>query len=168
MKKLKIEEFIEILLNLKKKLEEDFIKHFKEWGSKLSEDELGIEASILALWIITLSVPYKKHRDLLHNAFCKELGLDEETKNYFLKKVSIRYKEYFDAFNKWSRNHQAGFWLGGTIVKFAKGEDETSLDALKSFLAFSLFSASFKATMNMIIDLKKEYEIEGFKNHKIK
>ena len=74
----------------------------------------------------------------------------------------MRCKRYYDAFNEYDQEHEAGgFFLGGVVANGLKGgeNDKLELDIMKVAAAFSLFINSFKSTLEFIGDLNKKYEL---------
>lgn len=181
-KKISQEEFIEILLLRRKNIGDNFLKIFLNkkninldiknlgFGYTGNKKRLNFETIILSLWIITLSMPSDKLRDLLHESFCKQTDLTGKQKQEFFKEIDKRYKNYFAAFNTWQKNHQNGSALGSVIFEtiinqnpnFPFDKKIALVGDVESLIMFTIVINAFKATMEMIKEIKGKYIIENF------
>lgn len=173
-KKISQEKFIDLLLEVKYKIEQLFIKAFKKdlfFDYNGTEKELIFEARILSLWIVTLSIPPTDDnlKDMLHDKLCKYLGTDDKTKQYFFEEIDKRYKNYYKAFDMWQKNPQRGDMVGTVIIETIKNQNpDFSLSKkmplvgdIEALMAFELFGKLFQLSLKMVGEIKKKYKIEN-------
>jgi len=173
--KLKTKDFIAVLLTRRDDIDKSIKDYFlTELGFHGDRKFLNLDIAILSLWIITLTIP-DKYRSLLHEAFCEDLQLIPDAKMIFYEELNKRYKNYFDAFSMWQKNHRNGHTLGGVIIEIIKNQNpnfsiKNSLPIVgvtEAFNAFVIFMSSYTATLELIKELKKTFEIEGFESNEM-
>ena len=124
-KKVTVNEFAELLLSVREKIERNIVHDIQnEFDYTEDKTDLEFEASIFSLWIMTVALPQSERlRDLLHEKFCEELGLDRDDKTTFYSEINKRYSNYYAAFNIWQENHKSGDMMGTVIVEIIKNQN---------------------------------------------
>lgn len=184
--------FIAKLLDLQQEMVSVLLRlSEKQLAPTIKEGAVKLECEVLSLWILSLAISLATSddadalKDEIHNQYCAELvqrgivdkykdhrkkpllehnarDFDSEFKNHFLTFADKRYQRYFEGYNIWVKDHQAGAMLGSAILRVFKGEADSGklqLDAFATLNAFSLFMEVFKAALQSIGDIKKRYDL---------
>ncbi|MBA7523719.1 hypothetical protein ES705_15852 [subsurface metagenome] len=167
-RKLTIGEFLDALLEIRIDIKKEFQEYIKK-KSDFSGDEqlLNMESIIFSLWVISLTIPSKEYKDMLHQKLCDDIGLEGNEIQIFYQQVNKRYANYNYAYNKWVANPQCGYLLGSVITETVVNQNADfsiqgtlpPTDLLTDSEMFLFFGESFKTTLEFIKDLKKDYEI---------
>jgi hypothetical protein len=163
-KKPSMDEFVDALISLES-------QWAKKWNDifdnklKLEGDGrvLNLEAHILSLFILTISLKNNDVRDKLHNKFCDRFSFSEHQEKLFLERVDIRYKRYFKAVNK-SIEHM----LPNAIIKSVRQSNGDTMDIEEMLLTngdtnlmiYINFMEMYKATLGFIDTFKKDFKID--------
>lgn len=168
-KKLTLEQFVDSLLLIRMRVEEEVIQSFEEDFEYQGEaQKLKYEARLFALWLITLCTPPKTEiKDQLHHAFYEYLGIDDSTKEFLSEELDKRYKNYYAAFEMWQKNPGSGHMIGSVMLEIIKNQNSDFslkdhlplVGAFEALQATTLFGSLFKASLDSIGNLKKEYKV---------
>ena len=160
-KKMSKNEFAEGILQLQSEWAMKWADIFKNALNVKSNEIIEVEANILALFILTISIPNNDIRDIMHDKFCERLA---NGGSGFLEYLSVNYEKYFQAFNTWQNNPQQGSAIPRSIVAVLNDsvEDEISLGLLEEQMLFVEFIEMFKSTLGFIKKVKDDYEVDGF------
>ncbi len=140
----------------------------KLFQPKIDAQILQYECEVLSLCMLSIAIKlviqdnYLDLRKTIYVEYCRYRNYDNDTTKRFLGYSDMRCKRYYDAFNEYAQEHEAGgFFLGGVVANGLKGgeNDKLELDIMKVVAAFSLFINSFKSTLEFIGDLKKKYDL---------
>jgi hypothetical protein len=131
---------------------------------KIDSKILQFECEVLSLCILSLAIQDNDLdlRNTIYFEYCRYMNFDKDTTKRFLEHLDMRCTRYYDAFNSYAKDHRAGgCMLGSVVANGLKGveNDKLELDAVKVYVAFSLFINSLKSTFEFIGDLKKKYDL---------
>lgn len=159
-KKMSKYEFAEGILQLQSEWAKKWTEIFRNTINVKGNEIIEVEANILALFILTISIPNNNIRDIMHDKFCE--GLANGGRG-FLEYLSSNYEKYFQAFNVWQKNPQQGSAIPRTIIAVLNDsvEDEISLGMLEEPMLFAEFMEMFKSTLGFIKKVKDDYEVDG-------
>lgn len=167
-RKLTLDELLDALLDVRIKIDKGLQDYVKE-KTDFSGDEqlLNLETKIFSLWVISLTIPSKEYKNMLHQKLCDDIGLEENEIQLFYQEIGKRYANYHYAYNKWVANPKSGSLLGSVITEtvvnqnadFSIQDTLPYTDGLTNMEMFSFFGESFKNTLEFIEYLKKEYKI---------
>jgi hypothetical protein len=99
---------------------------------------------------------------MIYIEYCRSRKLDDDATKQFLGYLDMRCKRYYDAFNEFVKDHQAGGCvLGSVVANGLKGgeSDKLELGITNIYAASSLFINSLKSTFEFVGDLKKKYDL---------
>ncbi|MCK4343667.1 MAG: hypothetical protein KAX05_00155 [Bacteroidales bacterium] len=75
-RKLTLDELLNALLDVRIKIDKGLQDYIKE-KTDFSGDEqlLSLETKIFSLWVISLTIPSKEYKNMLHQKLCDDIGL---------------------------------------------------------------------------------------------
>ncbi|MBU4315276.1 hypothetical protein KJ673_02620 [Patescibacteria group bacterium] len=171
-KKIKPEEFVELMLEGREEMQKMLLQIIKEdFDYSGNEKNLKFEVVIFSLWILTLSMPpSKKMRDLLHEQFCQNISMPEAERDVFYQEIDKRYQNYFYAFNLDQKNPSG--MVGTVITEIIMNQNPNFI--LKNFIpttgatdsmkAFMLFRQAYDYGIAIVDEIKNEYKIQTLFN----
>lgn len=136
----------------------------KLFQPKIDAKILQFECEVLSLCILSLTIQDNDLdlRNTIYVEYCRYRNYDNDSIKRFLGYLDMRCMRYYDAFNEFAKDHEAGGCvLGSVVANGLKGgeSDKLELDIMKGYAALSLFINNFKSTLEFIGDLKKKYDL---------
>jgi len=125
---------------------------------------LRFECEVLSLCILSLAIQDNDLdlRNTIYIEYCRSRNFDNDATKRFLRYLDRRCTQYYDAFNEFVKDHEAGGCvLGSVVANGLKGgeSDKLELGITNIYAASSLFINSFKSTLEFIGELKKKYDL---------
>ena len=147
------EELAEVLLNVREKFENALLKSFKNFFKK--SNELNFEIKILSLWILSVKMMDNRVLDLIHRNFYKKNNWDQQEVDI----INKRYKSYFSALNRFTKNPDQGFQFGNLVLGNLYGEkiNKENYNMVDSLTVFSDITELIKVAGEILegIEIKK-------------
>ena len=175
MKKLTIDNVLDALLEKRTYIEKELKNNINIWLNQENtnfngnEKLLSYDILIFSLWVISLAIPSKEYKDMLHQKFCNDSGLKGNEIDIFYEDVDKRYTNYYHGYNKWIVNPQTGYILGRILTEIIVNQNAdfsmqdalppTNNYSLMDMMIFGFFAESFKQTLEFIGNIKKKYVI---------
>ena len=165
--KLKLDKFLELLLEARMHIDNKLQALIFDNGFEGDKQLLNLDTTIFSLWMISLTLPSKKHKDLMHEKICNQFRISENEIKIFYEEIKKRYSNYYYAYNKWVENPQNSLLLGSVITEtivnqnsnFSIQETLPYTDFMVNMEMFAFFADNFKIILNVISEMKKKYRI---------
>jgi len=165
-KNLTLNEYFNALLEQRMLIDKSLKNHIKEETNfSGNENLLNLEVKIFSLWLISLTIKERALKDMFHQQFCNDVGLDKIQIQIFYQQIKIRYDNYNFAYSCWAKNPRSGNILGSvmteTIVNqnpdFSAQEKLPMTDGDIDLGMAVFFSIWLKNTLDFIIKIKEYY-----------
>ena len=112
--------------------------------------------------MISLTLPSKKHKDLMHEKICNQFRISENEIKIFYEEIKKRYSNYYYTYNKWVENPQNSILLGSVITETIVNQNSDFsiqkrlpyTDAIVNMEMFKYFADNFKSSRcQLVFDL---------------
>ena len=165
-KNLTISEYLDVLLEQRMLIEKTLKEHVKEETDFAGDEKLlNLEVIIFSLWLISLTINERELKEMFHQRFCNEVGLNRIQTQMFYEQIKIRNDNYNYSFSCFAKNPRSGHVLGGVMTEiivnqepnFSAREKLPMTDGVIDMGMAMFFSLWFKNTLDFLITIKENY-----------